>query len=66
MIPAAQGGVYTLEQLHHWPARDELPEVTDKATRLLDYPVIMATCRSNLPQLRARQLSSVRFIAGNV
>jgi hypothetical protein len=36
-----------------------------KATRFLDYPVIMGTYRSNLPQLRTRQLSSVRFIPGN-
>jgi hypothetical protein len=36
-----------------------------KATRLLDYPVIMGTCHSNLPQLRTRQLSSVRFVPRN-
>ena len=36
-----------------------------KATRLLDYLVIMGTCRSNLPGLRIRQVSSIRFIPGN-
>ena len=33
-----------------------------QAMRFLDYPVTMGTYRSNLPQLRTRQLSSVRFI----
>jgi hypothetical protein len=37
---------------------------SSKATRFLDYPVMMGTCRSNLPELRTRQVSSVWFIPG--